>query len=136
MVKPWDGVAWSGWRVCGVASEVLEISSSKNLSLLQQLHEMAAIMGPQAPQSLNEHEELHKLNLKLDDLFERYLNLIDQYQAARKQLSTELSSVRYHFIACVERKKTSLTTNKGLLFVGPSKLQFEFTATIWTGFLR
>jgi len=55
--------------------------------------QMATIVDSQTSQSLNKQEELHELNLKLDDLFARYLNLLDQYQTARKQLSTELSSV-------------------------------------------
>jgi hypothetical protein len=38
-------------------------------------------------------ESAEKLMLRLDDLFEEYLNLLDQYQTTRQQLSTQLSSV-------------------------------------------
>jgi hypothetical protein len=36
---------------------------------------------------------VEKLNLKLDELWERYLNLLDEYQKARVELLKELSSV-------------------------------------------
>lgn len=41
----------------------------------------------------NKGNGAEKLMLKLDDLFEQYLNLLDQYQTARQQLSTQLASV-------------------------------------------
>jgi hypothetical protein len=59
---------------------------------------MATIMPSNVEQTSGKEEELHQLNLKLDDLFERYLNLLDQYQAARLELSTQLSSVCFSFI--------------------------------------
>jgi hypothetical protein len=54
---------------------------------------MAQVMESHVDPSSSKEDELHQLNLKLDDLFERYLNLLDQYQAARLELSTQLSSV-------------------------------------------
>jgi hypothetical protein len=42
----------------------------------------------------NKEGGVEKLILKLDDLLEQYLNLLDQYQTTRQQLSTQLSSVR------------------------------------------
>lgn len=43
--------------------------------------------------SATRSERAEKLMLKLDDLLEEYLNLLDQYQKTRQQLSTQLSSV-------------------------------------------
>jgi chromatin segregation and condensation protein Rec8/ScpA/Scc1 (kleisin family) len=56
-------------------------------------HETAATMESLVDLIPSKEDELNKLNIKLDDLFERYLNLLDQYQAARLELSTQLSSV-------------------------------------------
>lgn len=52
----------------------------------------ATMESPVTEPSIN-GEGVEKLMLKLDDLFEQYLNLLDQYQKARQQLSTQLSSV-------------------------------------------
>jgi hypothetical protein len=43
-------------------------------------------------------KQMEELNLKLDDLWERYLNLLNEYQAARTELSKELSSVSEHHL--------------------------------------
>jgi hypothetical protein len=87
---------------CGVASEVpqsfniLEFRSKIFHPTTSYITKMADVMESHVEQAPGKEEELHQLNLKLDDLFERYLNLLDRYQAARKELSTQLSSVREH----------------------------------------
>jgi len=54
---------------------------------------MTAVMDQDVPEPLNKDEETRKLMHKLDELFEQYLNLLDQYQTARQQLATQLSVV-------------------------------------------
>lgn len=46
-----------------------------------------------AAETDNFQQMVEKLNLKLDSLWERYLNLLDEYQTARVDLLKELSSV-------------------------------------------
>jgi hypothetical protein len=55
---------------------------------------MATTMEHSASNSSSKGDGAENLMLKLDDLFEQYLNLLDQYQTARQQLSTQLSAVR------------------------------------------
>jgi vacuolar-type H+-ATPase subunit D/Vma8 len=55
---------------------------------------MAASMEQHGIDHANKGEELLKLKQTLDELFEQYLNLLDQYQTTRQQLSAQLSSVR------------------------------------------
>lgn len=54
---------------------------------------MASTMDHAVSNHASRGDGAEKLMLKLDDLFEQYLNLLDQYQKARQQLSAQLSSV-------------------------------------------
>lgn len=50
-----------------------------------------SLAAPAAPRNLKSKETL---NRSLDDLLERYLNLLDQYQSLQQGLARHLSSVR------------------------------------------
>lgn len=57
------------------------------------MERMTSTLERTVSDSASKGDGAEKLMLKLDDLFEQYLNLLEQYQKARKQLSTRLSSV-------------------------------------------
>ena len=46
-----------------------------------------------AENQVTDEPSIESLNSKLDELFERYLSLIDDYQTAREQLSSQFSTV-------------------------------------------
>jgi len=46
-----------------------------------------------AENQVTDEPSIESLNSKLDELFERYLSLLDEYQTAREQLSSQFSTV-------------------------------------------
>jgi predicted metal-dependent phosphoesterase TrpH len=104
-------------EACGACPEVKRASTLKLPSARDIIHhEMATTMESNIEQQDSKEEEIHQLNLKLDDLFEHYLNLLDQYQAARHELSTQLSSVcLYHPFYLIQ-----VLTSEGILLSCPS----------------
>lgn len=55
-------------------------------------------MEPHASDPADKGKDMEKMMLKLDELFEQYLNLLDHYQTTRQQLSTQLSLVTLSII--------------------------------------
>jgi hypothetical protein len=80
---------------------------------------------------LRSGESAEKLMVRLDDLFEEYLNLLDQYQTTRQQLSTQLSSVRSF------PSSSSLSLIKvGIHVTCSGEFRVDFKGKIWAGLLR
>lgn len=79
---------------------------------------------------------LAELNDRLDDLWVKYLDCLDQYQRAQESVQKALSSVRqvYVYTAVVFGLLTFLPS--GFLFPCPSQFQIVCRQTIRAGFLR
>jgi hypothetical protein len=72
-------------------------------------------------------------NDKLDRLWERYLDLLDQYQGAQRELQNDLSAVSSRQ---QPRISLCLTDTSGFLLPRPSQLQVHFPQALWARLLR
>ena len=76
---------------------------------------------------------LAELKEHLNNLWTHYLTLLDQYDKARKELSSHLSSVSFVYPSIVFHKPDQKT---GFLFVSSSKLQVPESHPVRTRLLR
>ena len=83
-----------------------------------------------AENQVTDEPSIESLNSKLDELFERYLSLLDEYQTAREQLSSQFSTVGSAIYS-----QLSELTSAGLHFSSTSQLCLINPYTIWPGLL-
>lgn len=128
----------SGRSSCLRGRSVLDISTTTtHHSILVKKTNMADAETQTQAEKAPQIPEKESLIVRLDELLEKYLETLDQYQKARQELSTQLSSVSCPLNPLNLSGSTNLLTSpvKGIPLPRTSKFQQSVTCSLWPGLL-